>query len=729
MSKSIIGFHYALGGNRQGIVQFMEKLNQAGIPFMVKGAGDAGMCYEGQMSGIAHGVDNHLIYRVSGQNDGFDYDVPDYTKSPQEAASIHFTATQARWPEELDPYIVWMEPINEPRAKKSPEDQQYNDMHATDWLGWFMLEYAKIANAQGYKVCGPSFNSGEPEVFDTNDYAQPGMVAWLRYCSENPTKAALSVHEYVWDRWKTESWDDWYPSLWGRVEAAFAAADAHQIPRTFSVFMTEWGFARHEAPRWEQAERHLTAYNEWAAKWPQVKGVATWAFQMGWGTVDSDIQSWLAPLANYAVAREFDPGSQPARTHTELFGGGTLPDDAPTPPPPPPPPPDGRRLGDARIPYARTYYRVSGGASLAQFLEVAKLAYNTKSTVGFSNDDAGIGVGLSHKKVVEVGGQFDPQLIADWYGRHYGVADIDHIPYPETAVSPPPPPPQPEPGGGPFAYNGRSVAFTPAIHSPGSDWMWNDGELRSMLDYLALPIKFMSIGSNRDYFGQYGANRWHLVRVFYQPDGSRKSGEQVWGEVGNDVIEFVRRGARNFELFNEPNLAQEGYGTMWANGQEFGVFLRDFAWRFRQACVNKELPQPLLYYPGLSPQFGGQYAFTDAALPACVDEMDGLCCHAYTGETADVGTAVNQIWAEAIGFQERYGRRLPVIVSECSVNRGGGAGIYQFKADVYRALEARARSRAGLEAIVYYISHWSPPAEQADHMESWLGTPLPGYYK
>ena len=321
MGKSVIGFHYSLGGNRHGITQFMEKLNGAGIPFLVKGTDDAGLCHEAHEIGKRFGVANHLIYRVSsaGQNDGIDYDVPHYTKSPRAAAEDHFRVTRPKFDQaNLEKTAVWMEPINEPRAKKSADDIQYQDMEAADWLGAFMFEYAQIANAQGYKVCGPSFNSGEPEVFTRNDYALPGMVDYLRYCAEHPSQAALSVHEYIWDRWKTESWDNWYPALWGRVEAAMAAADANNIPRTFSIFMTEWGFAHYEAPRWDQAERHLTAYNEWAARWPQVKGVAAWTFQMGWGTVDNDIQSWLAPLADYAVSREFSPGAQPATPHASF---------------------------------------------------------------------------------------------------------------------------------------------------------------------------------------------------------------------------------------------------------------------------------------------------------------------------------------------------------------------------------------------------------------------------
>jgi hypothetical protein len=336
MAKSIIGFHYSIGGNKNGIGAFMEKLNQNGIPFLMKGTDDAGLCFEGASTGSAHGVKNHLIYRVStaGQANNIQYDVPDYTKSPKAAAEEHFNKTAAKWPQELNKSLVWMEPINEPRAKLSPGDVQFQNMHPVDWLGAFMLEYARIANGQGFKVCGPSFNSGEPEVFSTNEYELPGMIAYLQYCAANPEKAALSVHEYTWIRWSQgESWPNWYPTLWGRVEAAMAAADNAQrsvginIPRTFQIFVTEWGFAPDNAPRWPECEPHLTAYNEWAARWPQVKGVAAWTLQSGWGDVDHDLQSWFASLADYAVNRNFSSGTQPARTHA-LFGN-TVPGQQP----------------------------------------------------------------------------------------------------------------------------------------------------------------------------------------------------------------------------------------------------------------------------------------------------------------------------------------------------------------------------------------------------------------
>lgn len=425
MAKSIIGFHYSIGGNKNGIGAFMEKLNQSGIPFLMKGVDDAGLCFEGQQKGEQYGVTNYLIYRVStaGQGDIIQYDVPDYTKSPLAAAEEHFDKTAAKWPQELNGSEVWMEPINEPRAKLSEGDVQYQNMHPVDWLGSFMLEYALLANAQGFKVCGPSFNSGEPEVFGTNDYELPGMLAYLGYCAANPEKAALSVHEYTWIRWKLgESWPNWYPNLWGRVEAAMAAADKHNIPRTFQIFVTEWGFAPQESPRWPECEPHLTAYNEWAARWPQVKGVAAWTLQAGWGNVDHDLQSWFADLADYAVSTNFPTGEQPTRTHEKF--GGTLP---------------GESCLEARTDYDRVFYVAPDDADEDLFAEIARLAFNDgRRTVGFSSDDAGIGNGLRSKTVVEFGIPADKQQdYVEFYQTHYpDVATLQFRPNPPAAAAP-----------------------------------------------------------------------------------------------------------------------------------------------------------------------------------------------------------------------------------------------------------------------------------------------------
>jgi hypothetical protein len=197
----------------------------------------------------------------------------------------------------------------------------------------------------------------------------------------------------------------------------------------------------------------------------------------------------------------------------------------------------------------------------------------------------------------------------------------------------------------------------------------------------------------------------------------------VWNLVRGDVLRFYNQGARKFELFNEPNLRQEGFGTTWRNGAEFGRFLLDF-----MALMRPECPEAQFYYPGLSPglPWTSQFAFTDAAWALVKEQMVGVCMHAYSGTVNHVETAVQDIVAQVKGFQQRYALQKPLVISECSVNRAAAA---DYKAAVYAKVENALKTIPGVEALVYFISHWEAPPEQATHGESWLGTALPDAYK
>lgn len=326
MANSIIGFHYSSGGNKGGTGAWITNANSKGIPVGLKGTDDAGLCFEGQEKGQAYGVENHLVYRVStaGQNNGVQYDVPDYLKSPLAAAQEHFNKTVVKWPVELKKDVVWSEPINEPRGKAS-SSPIYNNMHPVDWLGYFMFEYAKIANSQGFKVCGPSFNSGEPgddgpdgnplPLIDVvKQYSRPGMLAYLQYCADNPTKAALSVHDYIWSNPPPQ-----YPQLWGRWQGAIAATDNNGIARTFPIFVTEFGFSYRDAPAMPDVAQWLDWYNAMAVRFPQLKFVASWTLQSGYDPVDDQVITWI----QYPIEKEFDRGPQPCPTHAAF--GGTIP--------------------------------------------------------------------------------------------------------------------------------------------------------------------------------------------------------------------------------------------------------------------------------------------------------------------------------------------------------------------------------------------------------------------
>src|SRR5690606_18911485 len=86
--RNKIGFHTGPGGNRTGLNRggFMDRLNQARIPFMIKSVDDYGPCFEGVEHILKSSVPHVVVYRLStaGQNDGFTYDIPRYDDFPND---------------------------------------------------------------------------------------------------------------------------------------------------------------------------------------------------------------------------------------------------------------------------------------------------------------------------------------------------------------------------------------------------------------------------------------------------------------------------------------------------------------------------------------------------------------------------------------------------------------------------------------------------------------------
>lgn len=353
------GFEYGIGGNKNGTGAFAERLTAAGIPVCMKGTDDAGLCYQVQQTGHPDSV---LIYRTStkGQNDGNDYDVPQYHLPPSTAAQNHWQMTRVKWPPELLPARVWMEPVNEVRAKPDPDKPCWGDLHPVDWLGRFMVEFAQLANAQGFKVCGPAFNAGEPgddgqPLSDAvTQYSQPGMLLWLAYCAEKPDKAALSAHEYTQD---LQPYANSYPHKLGRFQAAIAAADLAGVPRTFPIFITEWGWTYTKVPSWGTAVATIQAYSELSTRFPQLKAAAIWSLRVGWDDISNLLAAYVSqdnntqgnPLADWIINNQIADTQQPQPTAPEF--GGTLPQ-----------PPEGGNGGTmTKIDRSVTYGPIQGG--------------------------------------------------------------------------------------------------------------------------------------------------------------------------------------------------------------------------------------------------------------------------------------------------------------------------------------------------------------------------------
>jgi hypothetical protein len=225
-----------------------------------------------------------------------------------------------------------------------------------------------------------------------------------------------------------------------------------------------------------------------------------------------------------------------------------------------------------------------------------------------------------------------------------------------------------------------------------------------------------------------GALSRHYSPV-YSGNPTNKTPQEAWADVGGDVTQLYGAGARKFELFNEPNLPEEGFGVVWHSGDDFGRWLSEFISIMKWAC-----PKAQLYYPGLSPgvPWTNQFEFTNDAWPHVKDQVHGFCMHTYTGVVDDVVVAVNEIYQQVIQTQEFMTWKHPIIVSECSVNRDNEAmtddELYRYKAAVYYELEKRLAQVSGIEGCVWYISKWEPPPEQEKDKENWVGTILPDEY-
>lgn len=272
-----------------------------------------------------------------------------------------------------------------------------------------------------------------------------------------------------------------------------------------------------------------------------------------------------------------------------------------------------------------------------------------------------------------------------------------------------------------YVYNGPPVTYRPLLESPADDWRWPT--VKGMIDYVGIGVKFKSHGVNADYYNSYSQNHNFLpVRLFvnltnYIPPETLYN--DTWkGQIQN----FYNRGARDFELFNEPNI--EGVGVFWNNGTEYANYMKVIC-----QMIKTDFPSARLWFTAMSPgvPFTNQYTWIDAAWPILKPYCYGFCTHAYSGDNVNVTNAANDILSQIQATRVRYNLQVPLFLSEVSVNRGSN---YNQKAQVYQRLDTELAKLPGIIAASYFISDWySPPPSQQDHGESWYGTDLPTFYK
>ena len=293
-----IGFHTGIGGNSDGLEAWMRALDAAGIPFFLKSVDNAQPIFIAQELMKQSGVPHVLVYRKAAGGSSYDWNVPNYSLPPAQAAEIHWQMHRDAFPPELDPSLVWLETINEV------------DKNVAEWLGQFALKTAELALNDGFRWAAFGWASGEPEPAD---WQTPSMVAFLRLAGNNPDRLAIALHEYSY---LVDDIDHEYPYKIGRFQALFQIADELGIPRP-TVLITEWGWTYEKVPAPEQALQDIAWASRLYAPYPEVKGAAIWFLGGQFADIANLTQQLIEPMTRYSLQNYFSAPQPPAQAPIE----------------------------------------------------------------------------------------------------------------------------------------------------------------------------------------------------------------------------------------------------------------------------------------------------------------------------------------------------------------------------------------------------------------------------
>ena len=276
----------------------MRALDAAGIPFFLKSVDNAQPIFIAQELMKQSGVPHVLVYRKAAGGSSYDWNVPNYSLPPAQAAEIHWQMHRDAFPPELDPSLVWLETINEV------------DKNVAEWLGQFALKTAELALNDGFRWAAFGWASGEPEPAD---WQTPSMVAFLRLAGNNPDRLAIALHEYSY---LVDDIDHEYPYKIGRFQALFQIADELGIPRP-TVLITEWGWTYEKVPAPEQALQDIAWASRLYAPYPEVKGAAIWFLGGQFADIANLTQQLIEPMTRYSLQNYFSAPQPPAQAPIE----------------------------------------------------------------------------------------------------------------------------------------------------------------------------------------------------------------------------------------------------------------------------------------------------------------------------------------------------------------------------------------------------------------------------
>jgi hypothetical protein len=283
VARMTIGFHTAgSGGNPTGIGDYVRRLDAAGIPVTIACAdGDVGIGDALALMNNGSRVSHVLIFRVV--RDGREtyavpnYNDPDHTQAARDYWNLirpHFNTNVVDNKDK-----VWIAIGNE------------LDQNKADWLGYWALETAKIANANGFKVLAWNWAAGTP---DYPAWETPGMLAYLRYAGANPMMAAIGVHEYSYT---TESLFDGNGSKVGRYRHIYAVCQKRGIRRPV-VFIKEFGYAQDTTVSPETFRRDMS---ELFRRYPDYPPAAKWYLGPWHSDIANMTQRLIQPLTELTL--------------------------------------------------------------------------------------------------------------------------------------------------------------------------------------------------------------------------------------------------------------------------------------------------------------------------------------------------------------------------------------------------------------------------------------------
>jgi hypothetical protein len=267
----------------------------------------------------------------------------------------------------------------------------------------------------------------------------------------------------------------------------------------------------------------------------------------------------------------------------------------------------------------------------------------------------------------------------------------------------------------PYTPSGPKIAFFSGIHGPADDSAWSLPGFTQKMQQLDMPIFFMSNGTNPD-FATYGDPGRNVVRLYWNPEPV--SADRAYEYIRDDQLRrWWERGYRRFVFFNEPQLgrpvtrSEEGMGIAWHDADQFGRFLKRCLERARA-----DFPGIFLYTTPMTSNehFHAQH-WRERAWAHVQGLVNGWCMHAYTGIQNDAHAAAGNIANQVKQLQRTFQLKIPIIVSEASVNRGSNAA---YKAHVAHLLPQMLRGVRGVEGVFWYAADWRP--EYDENHEGWF---------